>query len=314
VKSRIVSILRLALALGILGVLFAYIGAGEVLGQLHNLDIFYLVLFVLVTYPLIWSSCIKWKLFIPEGSEQPSTNRLMRYYTISYFANLFLPSTLGGDAARSYKLGTYLKNQVDALASTFLERLTGLLAMVLIAMMVVLSGISVVPEFSIPVLFISSGVIFISWVFLSRVGANLFFKMVRGVQGRVISRVFLSRVIEKILSVQRVLDNSRTVFWKALVWSFVFHVLTIVNTYLGARAAGWHDVSIVQLCVVVPLVLLVSMVPLTPGGIGVQEGAFVYLLTRIGATSPEALSVAILLRFKTLLLGVLGGWFFLRKE
>jgi glycosyltransferase 2 family protein len=314
VKSGVFRVLRLALSLSILGALFFYIGVGEVFDQLNNLDPFYFVFFLVISYPLIWSSCRKWKLFIPNSSEQPSTGRLMRYYTISYFANLFLPSTLGGDAARSYKLGRYLKSQTDALAATFLERLTGLLAMVIIALVVVLSGFSVVPEFSVPVLFVSFGVIGVSWVFLSRRGVAVFFAVMRVVQGKVVSRDFLSRIVEKILSVQHLLHASRAVFWKALGWSFVFHALTIGNTYLGAKAVGWDSVSVLQLCIVVPLVLLISMIPVTPGGIGVQEGAFVFLLTRIGASSPEALSVALLLRGKTLLLGVLGGVFFLKKE
>ncbi len=313
-KAKALRILRLLFAFSIIGFLFSYIGVKEVLGQLQNIDPLYFLLFLLITYPLIWSSCRKWKLFIPEGSEQPSMNRLMKYYTISYFANLFLPSTLGGDVARSYKLGQYIKSQADALVTTFLERLTGLLAMVIIAFLVILSGVSVVPEFTMSILFVSCLVIFISWVFLSRTGIDLFFRVIRYVQHRVESKVFLNGLVQKVLSVQAVLDKSRTVFWKSLLWSFLFHVLTVLNTYFGARAVGWDEVSFLQLCIVVPLVLLISMVPVTPGGIGVQEGAFVYLLSRIGASSPEALSVALLLRAKTLLLGLLGAYFFMQKE
>ena len=34
----------------------------------------------------------------------------------------------------------------------------------------------------------------------------------------------------------------------------------------------------------VPLVLMVGVVPITPSSLGVQEGAFVFLLARIGAS------------------------------
>ena len=54
------------------------------------------------------------------------------------------------------------------------------------------------------------------------------------------------------------------------------------------------------------MVLIVSMVPLTPSGIGVQEGAFYYFLRKLGAAPGEALGVGIILRAKTLLIAVVG--------
>lgn len=317
-KSKIVRFLRFFLALSLLVFLVSYVGISDVFSQLHDPDYIYLTLFILVTYPLIWVSCKKWMLFIPEGSEAPSLHTLMRYYTVSYFANLFLPSTLGGDAARSFKLGKRLKNQVDALTATFLERLSGLLAMVIIALVVVLSGASTVNDFKLPIIFVALGVIGLSWVFMSSRGIDLFFYLSSALiplrSSEESSQSFLSRLLAKVYAMRPVLEKSKHVFWRSLAWSFVFHLLTVVNTYFAARTIGWETVSFLDLCLVVPLVLLVSMIPLTPGGIGVQEGAFVYLLKSIGASPSEALSVALILRAKTLLLGVIGAWFFFKKE
>lgn len=310
--------IRSALAVFFVFILLYYIGFDDLSRQFTSFNYFYFILFLLISYPLIWASCRKWKLFIPDNPEapstMPSTARLMRYYTISYFANLFLPSTLGGDAARSYKLGSFLGSQIDAFATTFLERLTGLLSMVLIALFVVLAGFSVVPEFNYLIIVISLSIIFLSWSFLSEKGNSLFFKFVNLIKLKFTSREVFQNLIEKIISLKRVFDKSRSVFFRALLWSFLFHFLTIVNTYLASLTIGWMEVSILQLCIVVPLVLLVSMIPLTPGGIGIQEGAFLYLLTKIGASPAEALSIALVLRFKTLFLGVIGGFFFLRKD
>ena len=70
------------------------------------------------------------------------------------------------------------------------------------------------------------------------------------------------------------------------------------------------------LFIVVPLVLLVSMVPLTPAGIGIQEGAFLFFLQRIGATEAQGLGVGVVLRAKVMVIAMLGGllWLYVRKS
>ncbi len=94
------------------------------------------------------------------------------------------------------------------------------------------------------------------------------------------------------------------------------HVLTVINTYTAALAIGWTDANFTGMFVVVPLVLLVSMVPLTPNGLGIQEGAFLFLLKRIGATEAQGLGVGILLRAKVMVLAVVGGilWWYVRRH
>ena len=108
--------------------------------------------------------------------------------------------------------------------------------------------------------------------------------------------------------------NKRLLF-RALLLSLFFHCLTVVNTYLAARAVGWENPDIGGLFMVVPLVLLVSMAPITPSGLGIQEGAFLFLLRRIGATEAEGLGVGLILRAKVFLLALVGAliWVKLRR-
>jgi uncharacterized membrane protein YbhN (UPF0104 family) len=49
------------------------------------------------------------------------------------------------------------------------------------------------------------------------------------------------------------------------------------------------------------------MVPISLAGLGVREGIFIYLFTRIGVSQEAALSLSLLFFFVTLLVSVLGG-------
>jgi uncharacterized membrane protein YbhN (UPF0104 family) len=89
--------------------------------------------------------------------------------------------------------------------------------------------------------------------------------------------------------------------------SFLFHLLTVVNTYAAGWAIGWESPNFGGLFVVVPLILLVSMIPITPSGLGLTEGAFVFFLQRVGATEVEGLGVALVLRAKVVIIAAVGG-------
>jgi uncharacterized membrane protein YbhN (UPF0104 family) len=94
---------------------------------------------------------------------------------------------------------------------------------------------------------------------------------------------------------------------KALVISLMFHLLTVINTAAVASAIGWSTVPWTSLVIVVPLILIVGAVPISPQGLGIQEGAFVFFLSSVGATTDQALAIALVLRVKSYLLAICGG-------
>ncbi|MEE9543049.1 MAG: lysylphosphatidylglycerol synthase domain-containing protein, partial [Thermodesulfobacteriota bacterium] len=50
-----------------------------------------------------------------------------------------------------------------------------------------------------------------------------------------------------------------------------------------------------------------SMVPISLAGLGVREGIFIYLFTKIGTSQEEALSLSLLFFFATLIISIIGG-------
>ena len=64
--------------------------------------------------------------------------------------------------------------------------------------------------------------------------------------------------------------------------------------------------------IVLPLILTIGALPLTPSGLGIQEGAFVFFLHGIGASEEQALLIALILRAKSVILALLGGLVFIK--
>ena len=297
--------LKLLVSALVLVLLFRSVEINQVLELRGKFLPLYLFLFFLISWPMIWASSMKWKLFISKKNSSPSVWPLMKIYLVSYFANLFLPSTLGGDAVRSFKLGKEISNQAEAFSATFFERLTGLITLAL----VVCIGLFFSNDKN-EALLVSA----ISFFFISLFSLILMCSKM----GKLICLFFIRRIpLKKLaLKIEKVfLSTDTEIFlkpfflFKAFLWSLLFYVLAIINTYLGALSISCFTVSFVDLFYVVPIVLMVTMIPLTPGSLGIQEGAFVFFLSKIGASPSEALGIALLLRIKGLFLALV-GWYF----
>ena len=86
----------------------------------------------------------------------------------------------------------------------------------------------------------------------------------------------------------------------AMCWSALFYAGAVVNVYLGCRALG-APMDLWNIAAVVPVVLLVSMLPITLGGLGLAELGYVTAFTALAMDPAVGLTAALLLRAKVLL-------------
>ncbi len=306
-KSRYI---RFFISCFILYFIFSSVDLPAVIELKDKVRFGYLILFLSITFPMIWASSMKWRMFIPASVTPPGIFTLMRFYTISYFINLFFPSSFGGDAARSLKLGKIIENHKKAFVATFFERLTGLFSLLVVGFIGACFGDYQSSEIIYVIVPLFFCVVFALFALASNKG-NLFLK-------KIIAFLPTSKLKNKVLMIFNEPAPSGLLkpkfFIKAMLWSFFFYFLAILNTYWALKTISVDTISILDLSLVVPLVLLILTIPLTPGAIGVQEGAFFYFLTKLGAAAPEAIAVALLFRIKTLLIALIGWLLTLKKE
>lgn len=268
------------------------------------------VVFLFLSYPLIWTSCRKWRLFLRARGISVSLWPLIRLYVIGYFFNTFLPGNVGGDVVRSYSLGRSLNNQADAFGTVFLERLTGFIALIGLGVAAGLSQPELRrrPEFA--VFLAGMTVLFVAMV------AFLIFAPLQRAAMRLLSlfpETGVPKKLQRFLQVVFSFRDRDDVLWRAMGWSVAFHALTILNVQAACWAIG-ESPRLLDLAAAVPIVLLVASVPVSVAALGIQEGAYVFFLSRIGMSPAAAMAVALLLRAKTLLLALLGGlWFSARR-
>jgi uncharacterized protein (TIRG00374 family) len=296
-------IIKNIFALLLISVLLYVVDPASLWGALKNISLDLIFYLGLLSVLLIYVSALKWKMFLEAFGASISVFRLCSLYLVGYFVNMIAPSYVGGDLVRSWYLGKKV-GQHEALTSTILERYTGLVAMVLLALVFMWQVDLVTFEIQLAVLFVAAGLTAVSLLALSeslldRLGA--------------IKRLepFLKHV-RKIQKGFHLVRKDYGLLLRALFLSFVFHSFTVVNVIAASYAVGWTTIPIQELFVVLPLILLIGAIPIAPSGLGIQEGAFYFFLHGLGASPAEALGVGVVLRAKAYVLALVGGVIWLR--
>lgn len=304
--------LKYAVGFGLLAVLLVWNDNGRKLVQvLGGFRPEYILALLLVALGTNGVSSAKWGLFLKDRGHDLPWWRLFGLYLIGRFFSNFLPSMFGGDVARAYILGRQISSQSVSAASVVLERASGLVGLALLATLGCLINPAILsnPLISLPLAVAIAatvcGVIAFFWPRAFSIAVKVFARI--PLLGR------LSHKVEKLLNDIAFYRGNTPLLLKSLVYSFGFHMLAAVNVYVACRAIGF-DPAFIDIMVVTPVILLLSMIPVSPNNIGWWEFCFSVLLANAGATSAEGLAVALVIRAVTFILSLAGGLLLLMPQ
>ncbi len=302
-KTKLKNVALLAITALLLYLVIRRVGLEELLQTLGQADWRWVAISLLVTPLLALVGVIKWLILLRAKGISVPLRRLFALYLVGRFFNYFLPSNVGGDVVRAYELGAYTRQGAEALASVFVERFTGFVILVLFAVaslvshLELLQGTGLVPVVILAVLILAA----VLWLVLDARPLNLVTRWIRF--------PFAQKYILKLHKIHTSINtyqHERSALLASLFWSVVFMLLAIANVYTSALAFS-RPVSLVDVAVVVPIILVVAMFPITINGIGLQEWAYVLMFTWLGMPASLGLSTILLIRAKDILLALCGG-------
>lgn len=300
-------IFKIFVAIGLLCLLFFKIDIVESLSLFTHLNLFAITSIFFVTFWLIFVSVLKWQVFLKSLDLFNPFWRLYRYYIIGYFFSNFLPSNIGGDLVRFSLTAKGKETYTTSFVAVFMERFTGIIATLLLAFITMPLALWYFEHLE-SILFLLFPIIAITILF-----AVLFFVRPKHFDRYLVKEGFVKYVFEKIREITSLIQSfsdKKKVLFKTMFLSIMFNLLTILNVYVVGIALDLQ-VKIFDLFILVPLILLISSIPLSINAIGIAEGAYVLCLSLVGFSASEALSIALLMRAKTLVVSLLGGLFLL---
>ncbi|MGH7409873.1 MAG: lysylphosphatidylglycerol synthase transmembrane domain-containing protein [Candidatus Methylomirabilis sp.] len=252
-------------------------------------------------------STFRWRCLLQAEKINLPIWRLILLYFEGMFFNLMLPTLIGGDVVRGYKVFHLTRRHEASLASILVERLSGYVALVLIACVALIFAYQLLRDPVVVWLTAASaiGLVGIIAGLLSERFQTLFFKL--------LSSTGLGRFHDPLHRLYEAIQR----YWKhrqalllAVGISLILQVFIILIFFLISRSLNL-SVPLLYFFLFIPLISVVSMIPISVAGLGIREGSAVYFFAKVGLDSAGAISLSLLWFAVTALSSGLGGIVFL---
>ena len=300
--------LRLCVGIGLLALLLHWVDFGKSLtiAAAARLDVMVLLPLVLLVDRLM--AAFRWYLLVHGKNAAVTFWGIVRLVFVSGFAGYFTPGSVGVEAVRVYGLSRTISNLALSVTSVLVERLLALFALTLLVLVgLALRPPGLPPEYG-----------RLAWLALAVLIVGVCALMspwLRRLSLLALPAGWLAPVRRGLQKIYAVLDDYRRqpglMLW-SLAIAVIFQLNRCLLSAVGAAALG-SSLPFVYFVVIVPVVALVSLMPISIAALGVRELAYIYLFGLVGMPAETALALALLIRVSGLLLLLPGAWFYVRR-
>ncbi|MFM8707002.1 MAG: lysylphosphatidylglycerol synthase transmembrane domain-containing protein [Planctomycetia bacterium] len=244
-------------------------------------------------------AAIRWAaLARPIGFPFPVGTFVWRFFEGLFF-NLCLPSSIGGDLVKAYRLADSTAGRLLAGCTVLADRLTGLAALAVLACTALLAkrwglGVPAMLAVGTGLLGAALGAF---WL-----GVGSIDRILSAIPERHAARQFIAQLLPY--------QQQPALMTRAVGWSLLIQMGGSVAVALVARALG-VSLPLDTWFAVVPLVTLAMVLPISMLGLGIREQGLEFLLEPHGVAPERAVAIGLLWLACSILTGLVGGLLFL---
>jgi len=287
-RKNFLFLIRLTVSISLLLWFFHKTDIKKVLFVLRHFSFpyWYLALFLMVVGQTI--SAWRWKVVASAVGIKGSFRLFWIYYFIGGYFNLFLPGAITGDMVKGYLIAQREFSKLKVGYSIVGERVFGLVALTCLAIVGVLVVPQCFPKIIRQIVGLGGLIFIITFVLFPWWGKGL------------------KNIFSKKISLDFFNFWKPSVFLKALTASLVFQTILSLINYVLAKGLGL-DINFYFFLVAIPIISIITILPVTIQGLGLREGSFIYLLSFIGIPSEKALTLSLLFFSIMVGVGLIGG-------
>ncbi len=286
--------------------------AGDIGGLFSTSSVLPLCIAVLCLFLSNFTGCLQWKLLLAKQNVRMGYWHLVKLYFVGLFFNNFMPGNVGGDVKKVYDIRVQgdQKTVGGGLTATLFDRLFGLFFLNVLALSV--GALFFVRDPEQRLLLLPS-----LWVFFG------FCSLFAGLFSRRLGRVFSwfsgkllpHSVQNRVLRFQDRFQEFRD--WRLWVQITALSALTqslrvVVHFFCGIAIGVSIDIS--WYFFFIPMVAVVSALPISIGGFGPRELLAQSLFEHIGVPGLQSVFVQLLAYLASLVVSLWGAFFFLTEK
>ncbi len=302
-KLKTITVLKTIFILGFFALVFTQIDMSEAWTRFQNLSwpfVAFALLFYTGCQVLI---CLRWRVVLLSTGHAVPMSSLLSSYFAGTFLNIFLPGALGGDVYRVYRVAQKIKDPEVALVSVFIERFTGLAALSALALVGLPPAFKLIGRWDVILLFTACVGMLVGGVMLI-VSPRLLMWAEPWLE-----KLRLGKLAARFARIQillRKFAQHRQALVTSMGLSLLLQLSIVYYHYLIAHQLE-IPISYLELLVFIPIVVVVTLLPISLGGLGLKEGLWVYLFSRIGLTVEQALVLSLTITALSWLLSLPGA-------
>jgi uncharacterized protein (TIRG00374 family) len=263
----------------------------------HGLDWRYLALGFAAFGPPLFLMAVRWRVLLRASGVEVPFWILVRLHYMAFFFNTFMPGGAGGDIIKAVYVTRHSDQKAEAATMVLIDRVVGLVGLLAMAGSVVLFDYDELHGIATQVGAISLALM---------VGFVLYFsasfrKLVRF--DAILERLPRSEVLKKIDASLFALGSKKRDLAVAFSLTVGLQLAEVVGVWLAGRALGLNKATFVHYLAFVPIGYLFNALPISFGGIGLMEGAYLKLFRDAGvATATQGFMLGVLARL------IVVGW------
>lgn len=235
---------------------------------------------------------------LPPGV-RPRLGAIVRIFFVSTYLGTFLPGSVGGDAVRTYALNRLHVPAGDAFASVFLDRLLGIVSLLIMA----IAGLAMAQDLARDPVVLAALVV--TALVCAVAAAAIFSRRAGQIGDAVAVRLPWARAQRAasavVVGLQRYAAERR-ILALVLAGSIAVQILRVLQAYCLGRALA-IALPLTGYFAFLPVILLVMLLPISVNGLGTSQAAFIGLFGRAGIPHAPAFALSVLF----LALGVAGN-------
>jgi uncharacterized protein (TIRG00374 family) len=304
--KRLLTAARVVVGIGLILFLIYALDIQKIINNIRGIKYIYLFYAAIPYFLFIILSAWRWQVLLDFKKFGIRFRETIRIYFISLFFNNLLPTTVGGDMMRvAY---TMKERRADALATVLVDRILGFVGLFIFSLIAVFYLLIEKNETEfLPFMLIGlCVVVLITYVFFSE-KAYAFISPA-------ISRLKILKIGERINR----LHEAGTDFGGAwgpislcVAHSVVIQATLAIAPFFVLLGMGNSELGLVPFFIYVPIINVISMIPVSLNGLGVRENSYVILFSRVGLDGEVSLAVSLVSFFIIFGFSLVGGLFFI---
>lgn len=285
-SNRKKTIFQIAISLLIIVLLFIFLPIPVILNSMKRISLIEWSLYLFIGLFIHVLGVFKWRLQLKAVHISLGFVNTVRFYAAGMFANVFMPSIIGGDVLRSSLVIRQTGRKRDVILSGLIDRLYDIMSLCFLA---------VFGSFFISDSLDTQGYMILMIAIIGLVGAImsgiglLFYRPSIWWPKRLRRQAIRLRV-----ALWRIVNNYKLALI-ALLLSLLLQICVVLLSATLGKAIG-IELPLMMWFFVWPLAKITAILPISFGGIGVQELTLVGLMKSLGVTPALALAQGFLWR------------------